>query len=126
MTDDTLLPCPFCGDPNPKPSGGPWMWVVSCTADTPCHAEGPEKETPEEAAAAWNTRAALRPAPAGEMVERLRQAARTCEDPPVTDLDVVMRDAADALTALQERAEAAEAENTRLAAILRALAEEDG
>ena len=59
MNTETLLPCPFCGDSewleighlygNPN-----YLITVSCKT---CGAVGCEKETKEEAAAAWNRRA---------------------------------------------------------------------
>jgi hypothetical protein len=62
-----LLPCPFCGGPdtrhfnNPDEFGRP-SHGIQC-ANGECWVCGPECETPSEAIAAWNRRAALPPAP---------------------------------------------------------------
>jgi len=101
MTDETLLPCPFCGD-----MGKPREYRGRGVKCGRCKAWGPDPERP---GVDWNTRAALRPAPAGEgggMVERLHRAPNMTLNHGA--LLKLVADAADALTAIQERAEAAE------------------
>ena len=59
---ETLKPCSFCGQPpcvdvqqtNYAPKTDTTFWAVWCEE---CKATGPEKTTPQEAIAAWNTRA---------------------------------------------------------------------
>lgn len=49
----TLKPCPFCGSSKTKPSLYESIWFVVCEN---CHADGPAKDTKNEAIAAWNKR----------------------------------------------------------------------
>ena len=70
------VPCPFCGGPdsrhlnNPDEFGRP-SHGIQC-ANGECWVCGPECETPSEAIAAWNRRAALPPAPDAE-ADKLRR-----------------------------------------------------
>ena len=101
-----LLPCPFCGGPdtrhfnNPDEFGRP-SHGIQC-ANGECWVCGPECETPSEAIAAWNRRAALPPAP--DAVGALVKAG---ELPPKVELWMV-RDAligmaeSDGLTKFQQ------------------------
>jgi hypothetical protein len=60
-TTEKLLPCPFCGEPATKDhdsNGLGAYWIVCDNVRGKCGCEGPYCDTPEEASAAWNRRAA--------------------------------------------------------------------
>jgi len=65
--DATMLPCPFCGGETYQHRH---FWEVVTCRD--CAADGPAKETPAEAIAAWNTRA-------GQALERAEIVAKLRE-----------------------------------------------
>jgi hypothetical protein len=51
----TLSPCPFCGNPIPKPPTSILgRWLVECGA--PCGGAVRDYATPKDAAMAWNRR----------------------------------------------------------------------
>jgi Lar family restriction alleviation protein len=54
-----LKPCPFCGRKGCPPSLTKADVDWFCISCNECYTEGPMKDTPEEAAEAWNRRASV-------------------------------------------------------------------
>lgn len=67
MTNETLLPCPFCGGTNLRAMLRHYQHEIDCVD---CNISGPSASKKELAAEKWNTRQAVaRPS----MVERLSE-----------------------------------------------------
>lgn len=62
----TFLPCPFCGNPEPKPQGEDDNHIIHCPR---CGSTGPRAKTPGDAQLLWNER------PYRQAIEASRQAA---------------------------------------------------